>query len=69
MKTKKELIWEAVDYMHEYPQQRYGQALFKVCHKYYPERCDELRATEYDCFAISARADLFLEKLLGEDDV
>lgn len=51
------------DKMRQNPNWRFGQTVFNVCHKMYPECVNMLRATEYDCFYDNRKVAVFLDKV------
>lgn len=69
MKDRDELVREAVAYMNAHPSARYGQAIFTVASKHYPEECAGLTATEHDCFYNNSKVEGFLDVLYTESEV
>ena len=53
-------ILEVIGYNIHY---RKGQAVFNYMYVIFPEECDKLRGTEYDCFYVTDKVPVFIEQL------
>jgi hypothetical protein len=55
---------EAERLQYSFPEWRKGQALFNVVYCFYPEIANEIRGSEFDCFHVDERIELFKRRVL-----
>lgn len=54
---------EANEYRGRHPEVRYGQSIFTIANKYFPNWCGMITSTDDDCFYRNDLVPNFLEKL------
>jgi hypothetical protein len=54
---------EANEYRGRHPEVRYGQSIFTIANKYFPNWCEMITSTDDDCFYRNDLVPNFLKKL------
>ena len=57
------IIDTALQQQREQPQLRFGQALFNSAYDLFPDECNQLRSSQYDCFYQNEHCAMFLNQL------